>query len=51
MYTDIYTPNNDYANQALRSIEEFMSDKSEGGDEQANEKSVRKDWQINDETS
>ena len=33
MYTDIYTPNNDYAYQALRSIEEFMSDKSEGGDE------------------
>ena len=27
MYTDIYAPNNDYAKQALRSIEEFLNEK------------------------
>lgn len=27
MYTDIYTPNNDYANQALQSWQEFLNDK------------------------
>lgn len=30
MYTDIYTPNNDYANQALKSWQEFLGEKSEG---------------------